>query len=84
MDRRTHGHESTIRRSEGERYTKQILLPILQRLVNSIRINADLSHLRYAGQFGVAAPGRDSELAWFAALAEKEMKKKTSRACRIA
>ena len=73
------GHESTIRRSEGERYTKQILLPILQRLVNSIRINADLSHLRYAGEFGVAAPGRDGELALFAALAEKEMKKKTSR-----
>ena len=44
------GHESTIRRSEGERYTKQINLPILQRLVNSIRINADLSHLRYAGE----------------------------------
>lgn len=54
------GHESTIRRSEGERYTKKILLPILQRLVNSIRINADLSHL--AEVFGVAAPNRDQEL----------------------
>ena len=28
------GHESTIRRSEGERYTKQINLPLLQNLVN--------------------------------------------------
>jgi hypothetical protein len=70
------GHESTIRRSEGERYTKQINLPILQRLVNAIRINADLSHLRYAGAAGVAAPNRDHELARFIALAEREMKKK--------
>ena len=50
------GHELTIRRSEGERYTKQIILPILQRLVNSIRINADLSHLRYAGEVSVLPP----------------------------
>jgi porphobilinogen deaminase len=70
------GHESTIRRSEGERYTKQNILPILQRLVNSIRINADLSHLEYAGEFGVAAPNRDHELTRFVALAEREMKKK--------
>jgi hypothetical protein len=73
------GHESIIRRSEGERYTKQILLPILQGLVNSIRINAELSHLRYTGQFGVAAPGRDQELARFVALAEREMRKKARR-----
>ena len=73
------GHESTIRRSEGERYTKQILLPILQRLVNSIRINADLSHLRYTGEFGVADPNRDYELARFVALAEREMNKKAKR-----
>ena len=73
------GHESTIRRSEGERYTKQILLPILQRLVNSIRINADLSHLRYSGEIGVAAPNRDHELARFVALAEREMRKKGNR-----
>jgi len=70
------GHESTIRRSERERYTKQINLPILQKLVNSIRINADLSHLRYAGVAGVMAPNRDHELARFVALAEREMKKK--------
>ncbi len=70
------GHKSTIRRSEGERYTKQINLPILQRLVNSIRINADLSRLRYVGSAGVAAPSRDRELARFVALAEREMKKK--------
>jgi hypothetical protein len=74
------GHESTIRRSEGERYTKQINLPLLQNLVNSIRINADLSHLRYAGAAGVAAPNRDHELARFVALAEKEMKKKAKPA----
>jgi hypothetical protein len=74
------GHESTIRRSEGERYTKQINLPILQRLVNSIRINADLSRLRYAGAAGVAAPNRDHELARFVALAEREMKKKAKPA----
>jgi len=35
-----------------------------------------LSHLRYAGAAGVAAPDRDHELARFIALAEKEMKKK--------
>jgi hypothetical protein len=74
------GHESTIRRSEGERYTKQINLPILQNLVNSIRINADLSHLRYAGAAGVAAPDRDHELTRFVALAEREMKKKAKPA----
>jgi hypothetical protein len=74
------GHESTIRRSEGERYTKQINLPILQNLVNSIRINADLSHLRYAGAAGVASPNRDHELARFVALAEREMKKKAKPA----
>ena len=65
------GHESTYRRSEGDRYTKKIY-----RLVNSIRINADLSHLRYTGQRGVAAPQRDAELALFTAPAEKEMRKK--------
>jgi hypothetical protein len=70
------GHESTIRRSEGERYTKKIHLPILQRLVNSIRINAELSHLSYAGAVGVAAPNRDRELTRFVVLAEREMKKK--------
>lgn len=70
------GHESTIRRSEGERYTKEILLPIPQRLVNSIQTNADLAHLRYAGEVGIPAPNRDWELARFAALAEREMKKK--------
>lgn len=70
------GHESTIRRSEGERYTKKIHLPILQRLVNSIGINADLSPLRYAGEAGVAALNRDHELARFVTLAEREMKKK--------
>jgi len=74
------GHESTIRRSEGERYTKQINLPILRNLVNSIRINADLTHLRYAGAAGVAAPNRDHELARFVALAEREMKKKAKPA----
>jgi hypothetical protein len=74
------GHESTVRRSEGERYTKQINLPILQNLVNSIRINADLSHLRYAGTADVAAPNRDHELARFVALAEREMKKKARHA----
>jgi hypothetical protein len=74
------GHESTIRRSEGERYTKRINLPILRKLVNSIRINADLSYLRYAGLAGVAVPNRDHDLARFVALAEREMKKKVKPA----
>jgi hypothetical protein len=74
------GHESTIRRSEGERYTKQINLPILQRLVNSIRISGDLSHLRYTGAIGIADPNRDRDLARFVALAEREMKKKAKPA----
>ena len=73
------GHESIVRRSEGERYTKRILLPILRRLVNSIQINADLSHLRFTGVPGVAAPERDAELKLFVALAEKEMAKKVKR-----
>jgi len=70
------GHESIVRRSEGERYTKKILLPILKRLVDSVKINADLSHLRYTGERGVSAPKHDAELARFVALAEKEMRKK--------
>jgi hypothetical protein len=70
------GHESVIRRSEGERYTKRILLPILRRLVNAIKINADLSHLAYGGQPGVASPSRDKDLARFVALAQREMMKK--------
>ncbi|MDO8400515.1 MAG: hypothetical protein Q7T45_22100 [Bradyrhizobium sp.] len=73
------GHESPIRRSEGSRYTKAILLPILQRCVNTIRINADLSHLRYAGPRDEPAPGRDREIARYVALAEREMRKKASR-----
>jgi hypothetical protein len=73
------GHESTVRRSEGERYTKEIYLPILRRMVNSITINADLSHLRYTGQKGVKVPGRDKDLGLFTALAEKEMRKKAAR-----
>jgi hypothetical protein len=32
---------------------------ILRRLFNSITINADLSHLRYKGQKGIKALGRD-------------------------
>jgi hypothetical protein len=71
------GHESTYRRSEGDRYTKKIYLPLLRRLVNSIKIDADLSHLRYTGDRGVAAPRRGAELALFVALAEKEMRKKS-------
>jgi hypothetical protein len=73
------GHESTVRRSEGERYTKEIYLPILRRMVNSITINADLSHLRYTGQKGIRPAGRDKELELFTALAEKEMRKKAPR-----
>jgi hypothetical protein len=75
------GHESAYRRSEGERYTKKIYLPLLRRLVNSIRINADLSHLRYSGERGVAALRRGAELALFVALAEKEMRKKSGKGC---
>ena len=73
------GHESKFRRSEGERYTKAILLPILKRLVNSIEICADLSHLRYDGEKGRAAPHRDQELARYVALARREMNKKARR-----
>jgi hypothetical protein len=70
------GHESIIRRSEGDRYTKKIRLPILRRLVNSISITADLGHLRYNGVRGMPRPDRDRELAHFTALAEREMEKK--------
>jgi hypothetical protein len=73
------GHESTYRRSEGDRYTKEIYLPNLRRLFNSITINADLSHLRYKGQKGIKALGRDKELELFTALAEKELRKKAPR-----
>ncbi|MEY9130224.1 hypothetical protein ACVIWV_003882 [Bradyrhizobium diazoefficiens] len=70
------GHESIIRRSEGDRYTKKIRLPILRRLVNSISIAADLDHLRFSGVPGKPAPGRDQALVHFTALAEREMEKK--------
>jgi hypothetical protein len=73
------GHESIIRRSEGQRYTKQILMPILRSCVNRIQINADLSHLTYTGPRNVAAPDRDRQLARYLALAEREMRKKAGR-----
>lgn len=73
------GHESVIRRSEGDRYTKKIRLPILRRLVNSITVAADLSHLRYRGARGVPPPDRDRTLARFTALAQREMEKKRRR-----
>jgi hypothetical protein len=66
------GHESIIRRSEGDRYTKKIRLPLLRRLVNSISIDADLGQLRYTG----VDPDRGRALARFTALAEREMEKK--------
>lgn len=70
------GHESIVRRSEGDRYTKKIRLPILRRLVNSISIAADLGHLRCSGVRGMPAPDRDLTLARFTGLAEREMEKK--------
>jgi hypothetical protein len=73
------GHESPIRRGEGSRYTKAIWLPVLRRCVNTIKINADLSHLTYTGPRLVPAPGRDKEIARYVALAEREMRKKAPR-----
>jgi hypothetical protein len=73
------GHESIIRRSEGERYTKAILLPNLKLCLDKITINADLSHLLYKGPRGVPAPGRDREIARYVAIAEREMRKKVAR-----
>lgn len=73
------GHESKFRRSEGDRYTKKIYLPILKGMVDSISIAADLSHLNYAGVRGKPDPSRDRELGMFVALAEKEMAKKRPR-----
>lgn len=60
------------------RYASNMFAP--QRLVNSIRINADLCRLRYAGATGVAAANRYHELARFVALAEREMQKKVKLA----
>jgi hypothetical protein len=74
------GHESLIRRSEGERYTKKIALPILRGLVNSIEIQGTFDHLRYEGERCTASPTRDAELRLFVALAEREMRKKRKQA----
>jgi integrase len=73
------GHESPIRRSEGSRYTKEIYLPILKRCIDSITVNADFSHLKYSGQHGVPAQGRDERIVLYVRLAEREMKKKALR-----
>jgi hypothetical protein len=73
------GHESPIRRSEGERYTKAIKLPLLRCLVNSITISGEFGHLRYDGKRGVPSPTRDAELRCYVALAEKEMRKKSRK-----
>jgi hypothetical protein len=73
------GHESAARRSEGERYTKEIYLPVLQRCVNAIKINADLAHLIYSGLRNVAAPGQAKEIAKYVAVANREMNKKAAR-----
>lgn len=75
------GHESIVRRSEGDRYTKKIHLPILRRLVNSISIEAELGHLRYTGERGLPDSDRHRDIANFVRLAEREMaKKKRSKA----
>jgi hypothetical protein len=73
------GHVSDARKGEGARYTKEIYLPILQRCVDKIRIDVDLSHLYYRGQQGQPAPGRDKEIARYVAIAEREMNKKAPR-----
>lgn len=73
------GHESDARKGEGRRYTKAIWLPILRRCVNLIKIDADLTHLNYTGPGGVAAPGRDKEIARYVAIAEREMRKTAAR-----
>jgi hypothetical protein len=73
------GHVSDARKGEGARYTKEIYLPILQRCVEKIRIDVDLSHLEYRGPKGQPAPGRDEEIARYVAIAEREMNKKAAR-----
>jgi hypothetical protein len=73
------GHESDARKGEGRRYTKAIWLPILRRCVNLIRIDADLSHLKYNGPQGRPAPGRDQEIQRYVTLASREMNKKLAR-----
>jgi hypothetical protein len=77
------GHISDARKGEGARYTKEIYLPILQRCVEKIKIDVDLSHLYYHGPQGQPAPGRDEEIARYVALAEREMNKKIARRGRI-
>ena len=85
------GHDSPIRRSEGARYTKGILMANLKRTIDRIRIGVDpynptqsggaveFSHLAYDGPRGVPAPGAVEEIKHYVALAEREMRKKAPR-----
>ncbi|MFT3941579.1 hypothetical protein [Rhodopseudomonas sp.] len=73
------GHDSEIRRSEGQRYTKVIYENILRDTVNKVVLPVDMAHLRYEGCRGRRAPGAAEEIARFVTLAEREMNKKVSR-----
>ncbi len=70
------GHASAGRTSESTRYTKLIYLTNLKFALDQIRINVDLSHLRYDGPKGLAAPGAHDAIKIFRELAEREMRKK--------
>ena len=75
------GHELTIRRSEGERYTKQILLADIAALGEFDPHQCGfVSPSLCWGLRRAADPSRDHELARFVALAEREMKKKVKLA----
>lgn len=56
------GHASKARESESTRYTKEIHLSHLNAALDAAAIAADLSHLRYAGPRGVAAPGAREDI----------------------
>ncbi|WP_036308625.1 DUF6538 domain-containing protein [Methylosinus sp. LW3] len=73
------GHASDERMSESTRYTKLIYLTNLKTAIDEVTIAANLSHLRYAGPKGVAAPGAQEDIVKFRKLAEQEMRKKEGR-----
>ena len=84
------GHESEVRRSEGARYTKTILLTHLRDTLDRVTIGVDpynpsttppldFSHLYYKGTRGVPAPGVAEAIKEYVRLAEREMRKKAGR-----
>jgi integrase len=73
------GHESSARKSEGDRYTKLIYQEILWDTINKVTFPVDMSHLYYDGKRGYQAPGALKQISVYAKHANQEINKKKGK-----